>query len=692
MLHEIIYIATSVLSLAVIAVAGCFVRKMRNERPRKKRVLTSLHVFMAGAFVSTFIIFLPVYLFSYYEQTETAAIVRPFLLAFHNTMRVFILDGEFDTIKDAVGDLSFWPQTWFTFYSAGLYVLSPILTAGFILSMFKSVSAELRFRFSKKRPAFIFSEINDRSVALAKSIFDNNSEEKPHIVFAKVYDNTLEEQYENVTKAKEMGALLMPKEIIDIDFEKKEGRLELFFISDDESENLSHAVKIINGKYKSKKKKFRDKRYCERKNTKVFVFARSEGSARILDTLDKGSQYSEIDDKHFETREFLDDSELFKVRRVDDIQLLAWRSVENADIFSRYTEIDGEKVISVMLTGVGEYGIELFKTLVWYGQMKGYRLEINIIDRDKDVAKATLGHQCPDILKTNDAVVEGDSFYSIRFYDGIDIFTDQWDNAFDYSGDDPDLAERAQRLKRTTVAFVALGDDDRNIQAAVELRTLFDRTNGVRASADSSPDELPVIYSIVHDEEKADVLCSGCKNSAKTGVNDLKNHKKQPYNIHFIGSLPTQYTYDNVYLEELEKIAFTKCHMVWSYYSIDRMIESGEHSEEEISKIRAAERKIQIGNYESFEYFRVSSMTKAMHKRMIAANPELNAMFACKGDGTYDCDCENCWNRRRNEHNRWNAYTRSIGYVYGKNKADRAKIHSDLVPFDELDITVQLLD
>ncbi len=39
-----------------------------------------------------------------------------------------------------------------------------------------------------------------------------------------------------------------------------------------------------------------------------------------------------------------------------------------------------EDRLSVLIVGFGQYGIEFFKTLLWYFQFEGYTLEITIID------------------------------------------------------------------------------------------------------------------------------------------------------------------------------------------------------------------------------------------------------------------------------------------------------------------------
>ncbi len=689
------FLLSALLSLALVVCAAVYLIKNTGSKEKGNNRISPLNVFIAGVFLSVFIVFLPVYFVGYYSQDRSFFI--PVLLSLHNTMRVFILDGEFDTVKNALAGCSEGVKAFFSLYSAVLYVLAPALTASFVLSMFKSAKAEAKYRMFNKKPTFIFSKLNEKSIALAKSIYGNENIKNPVIVFAEVYDKTREDCYELVSQAKEIGAIFMPKDINDISIDRKKGRLELFYISDDESENVTQAVKFVNGEYKRKTKKINGKKvpvkYNERKNTKVFIFAVSEGSARLIDSLDKGNHFENIADARFENGAFIDDSELFKVRRVDDIRSFVWDCIEKADIFDKYIQIDGEKVISVLILGMGRYGTELLKTLVWYGQMQGYRLEINVVDKGvggKSTAKSRFGHICPDIIATNNKEIKGDSFYSIEFLDGMDVFSDEWDKALSYNGNDSDKLRIAQRLRRTTIAFAAFGDDDTNIRAAVELRAIFDRVNSVVADKNTPLDELPVIYSIVYDEQKTENF-SGSQNNAQS----LKTHKNQPYNIRFTGSLSSQYKYDAVYWEELEKEAFDKCHMQWSYYSVDREIEEIESkenrtlSEDERDSLRAAARKDQIGYYESFEYFRLSSMSKAMHKRLIKAR--FGEEFGC-ADSSYECDCEKCWSRRRNEHNRWNAYTRSIGYVYAAKKSDRAKTHTDLIPFEDLSEATQRLD
>ena len=84
--------------------------------------------------------------------------------------------------------------------------------------------------------------------------------------------------------------------------------------------------------------------------------------------------------------------------------------------------------------------------------------------------------------------------------------------------------------------------------------------------------------------------------------------------------------------------------------------------------------------YEKYEYNRRSSMAQALHG-------QYREKLGLK-------DSANVTERedRVMEHNRWNAYMRAEGYVYGSKKNHVARTHTDLVPFDSLTKSKQELD
>lgn len=639
-------------SLLLAVVSLLYSRWVYRRRKNTRRTFSAIQVYTLGIFVSVVLVFIPIY-YTAYDLGDSYGYVRPFLLSVHNAFRVFILDGDFDIVKKSLPEYGTALSICFSLYAAVLYVVAPILTFGNVLSLFKNLRDELRYSWHRKRPHYIMSELNPRSVALAKSIWNKARTEKKKvvIVFTDVFEHNEETEYELLAEVRDINAICLKKDIRLLNVRGKKGKVELFLIGDDASENISQAVKITNMLNEENVKQ----------NVKVFLFDRSPSSSYIVDSI-KYDNLLEYAHKHNYS------DKTFKLRRVDEIQQLVWHTVPQMEIFKRANE---DKTISVLLVGMGRYGKEFFKTLVWYGQFEGYKLEFNVIDKHTDgedgrrSIESILRRQCPELLEKNRCKKDGEASYDIEFFTGIDMKASDFSDLLFYEGKDKDMKNRADRLRRTTVAIVALGEDDTNIEVAVYLRSLFDRINEVVLDKNGIPceDEKPAIYSVVYDEQKAGVLQSDPGKAENTEF--LINHSGVPYHVHFIGSLSSQYDYDRIYTPQIEAWAENR-HEEWS----------------EIEKSIRADWQQSHMKYERFEYYRLSSMARALHRAEIERSfPEL---LNCLGDGTSGCECENCIRRKRTEHMRWNAYMRSLGYVQKAVRADRAKTHQDLRAWDEL--------
>ena len=153
----------------------------------------------------------------------------------------------------------------------------------------------------------------------------------------------------------------------------------------------------------------------------------------------------------------------------------------------------------------------------------------------------------------------------------------------------------------------------------------------------------------------------------------LVNHKDIPYHIYFIGSMSSQFDYKNIYDEKLETDAY-KHHVAWL-----------EIAKKQPGFDAVAADKREKKKYEQYEYFRYSSIAKELYQREIRENDEMLKATTCSNGGQSTCRCENCIRRKRSEHRRWNAYTRTIGFICGDARADRALQHDKLCDWEELD-------
>ena len=652
-----------------------------KAKEQTKRFLSPMQRISAGVLLAVWLAFLPVYYLSQ-EFYGGIAVLRPAIVAAHNTLRVFILDGEFTIINTAMEKLPPVLNAVFSFYASVLYVVAPLLTAGFILSLFKGLLDKFRFNnLGRRGKTCIFSELNECSIALAESIYGLDEKDKPAIVFAEVFEKNEEADYELMERAQNLRAICLKQDVTLLvprkrKKKKESAEIEYFFIGKDESENVSQASKLA--------EIFTEKTGCG--CPKLYVFASNEVSGRLVDAIARRAQKKE-EAGGGETKQTEKKNNSFMIRRVDPVMQLAWRTVPKMGLLTRF---GADKLISVLIVGMGDYGMAFFKTLLWFCQLDGYRLEINVVEKRRDTDPDNIRDQirrcCPELLKFNDSQVDGECSYSIRFYTGVDVKGGSFSDLFFYDGFDPQKRETAERLRRTDVALVTLGDDDLNTGTALYLRSLFDRIhNPVVTENRKILDEIPAIYSVVFDEQKCNLLNHG---KMWTDTDDtsawLTDDLNMPYNICFFGKLSEQYAYDMV-MDPVGESTGVERHQKWAAAKEP----DGEDGELLLQAMVRAGDQLQRS-----EYFRYSSIAQGLHKlalerifrdRMRCLKPE-------QRDEKTLCDCEHCRWRSRTEHMRWNAYMRTIGYQWGPRKDSRSKRHHCLIPWDELSDDYKKLD
>ncbi|MBE6870396.1 MAG: hypothetical protein E7491_00395 [Ruminococcaceae bacterium] len=648
--------------LSCLVSIGTILLATLTKVKKEKGVLTPVHIGTIGVFISAVLIFIPIY-YTSYEFGDSYSYIRPVLLSIHNALRLFILDGDFEIIIKSLSDQGSELSVCFSLFSALLYVVAPVLTFGNVLTLFKNVKGEIRYAWNKKKKHYILSELNERSAVLAKSIKDKDN--GAVIVFASVAEGI---DYELIAKAKQMKAICLKKDILNLDIVKKKGEVEVFLIGNDESKNVSQAVKITNDLNE------KDKKY----NVKVFAFSQSRSSAYIIDSV----RYDNL-----LNHKNKDGANEFKLRRINERRQLVWKTLPQMKLFDLADE--NNKTLSVLIAGMGSYGMEFFKALAWYCQFEGYRLQMTIVDKEERVEKL-IKRQCPEFMEKG---------YDIKVLPKIDMETSDFDDLLLYTGDDEKLKQLSERIEKTNLAIVSLGDDELNIDVAVHLRSLFDKKKVFKAGKDITLSEETVdIYAIVYDEQKSGILHQ--KGFNKNESNYLLNHKDIPYHIHFIGGMSTQFSYDNIYEQELEQKAYRhhvswvdaeeKIYKEWRAKSVKteeyEWYFMSENTEE--SKAKAKQK------YEKYEYYRLSSIAKELYQQEIENNKKLKAITDClRGGELQTCNCENCVRRKRSEHMRWNAYTRSMGYSFSeKVRADRAKLHDNLCEWDKLSELDRLKD
>jgi len=538
---------------------------------------------LAGVFLAGFFLFFPVHFSD--ARTAAAGSWRTVLLCLFNSMQIFTIGTDFDLVTNAMGTCPETLEAYYKVWAAFIFVLAPVITFGFVLSFFDNIFGRLAYLWGWFRETYVFSELNERSFALAEDL--HKTKPKAVFVFTGIRENG-EEVAELQQQAKKLGAICFRKELsaLKLQHHSKKAKISLLAIGTDEKENLNLALTLI--------EQFRD-----RENTRLYVFSTKTESELLLTSSHKGK---------------------LKVRRIHAVQSLIYRELyENGYRFFQEAlpGENGEKNICAVLVGLGQHGTQMLKALSWYGQMNSYRITIHAFDKDP-LAEEKFAALAPELMSEayNGVFVEGEAQYTIKIHPGVDVNT----AAF---------AKQVGNIPGITYVLVALGNDDSNINTAVNMRMLMERARC-----------HPRIQTIVYSARQKNALKGIC------------NYRGQPYDLDVIGD---RYTAQVLLGSQLEQDALQR-HLKW-----------GKEAE-----------------FWDYEYNYRSSVASAIHMR---ARKWVGIAGADKKEE--ELTQQEKVTIQVLEHRRWNAYMRAEGYVYSgsKDKSSRndlGKMHHDLVDFASL--------
>ncbi len=487
------YLGFSIAMLVLAAATAAAIASSRSTRVRR-RTLKPFHYVFGGVFLSVFILMLPIY--SELLAGTSSRWLKTVAFSLHNTFQAFTIDTDREIILEGVRCPAAWLDALYSACLSVAFVVAPVLTFGFVLSLFRNVSAYARYFLHFFRDVYVFSEINDKSLALGEDLRRNHK--RALIVYTDVFETGDESMYERIGRAHALHAILFRKDVSDVNFKAhyKAAQIVFFAIGENETENVDHALKLID-------------LYRQRERTRLFVFASRIDGELLLNRADTG---------------------VLRVRRVNEIRSLINRLLyeQGEQLFANAKPMpDGQKKISAVIVGLGRYGTEMLKALTWYGQMDGYRVELDAFDADEK-AEDRFCALAPELMSPqhNGADIPGEAAYTIRIHADVEIGTKTFSDAIG-------------KLTDATYVFVSLGSDEQNIRAAVELRMLFLRM-GIH----------PVIRSIIYRSEE------------RAALDGITNFRGQPYEIGFIGDTKTSCSEAVVMNSELEASALRR-HLKW---------------------------------------------------------------------------------------------------------------------------------
>lgn len=557
-------------SVGILLAAGFIALFLRFFYRKNTRVLTPLNVLLGGVLLAAVVLFWPAYF-----RKEQADWLRTLCLSVYSSFRLFAADGDYEIIAENIMTDT---NVFYLVYTTLLMVLAPVLTFSVVLSFFRNASATLRLWCNFGSDLCVFSHLNEKSVALAKDLKKNR---KLTVVFTDVEQNEDGSLSELQESAYSLNAIYFKKDILGIKwkFHSKKRSLWFFAIDENEEKNIRNSLRLM-------------EEYGETPNSRLYLFSTGlEGEALLHNA----------------------GALTMKVRRINEVQSNIQRLLyeQGHRLFENALPgDDGMKQINAVVIGLGKHGSEMVKALAWYGQMDGYRIRIDAFDADP-LAKDKFEAQCPELMdpKYNGVYVAGEAQYLLKVHSGLDVQTKSF-------------VDELAKLPEITYVLVALGTDDANIRAALDLRMRFERLKC-----------KPIIQAIVFNTEK------------KKTLSGLTNYRGQAYDVEFVCDLESACSEDVIINSDLEADALRR-HLQW-----------GQEQE-----------------FWNYEYNYRSSIALA-----IAAN----ARIKCGIDVNDDAVIEPLEHRRWNAYMRSQGYVYS-GNPDKSSRNDLGKMHHNLVDFETL--------
>ena len=479
---------------------------------------------------------------------------------------------------------------WIYFIWINLFLIAlPFFTVSTLIAFIGELFTNYKFRKLKNKDIYFFSEMNEKSIMIAKCYANNNNA----VIFTNVENNK-----EN--KSDGFKSIKLSEKINEVNLNNY-NNITVYLISKNEEQNLNDALEIME-KYKNEK-------------IKVYVINNTEEAPIILDSANREiiKKIKENNNKDYVNVEIVNETERAIFNLLDKKPLYAG-TIDNT--------------ISLLIIGLGQVGKEFLKDALWCGMMIGYRFKTLVIDIKADEIKKNIEIETPELLNN----------YNITFVNA-DIKS-------------PDAIEAIKQVNDINYILVSMETDNKNLDTAIDLRRLFIKDY----------ERKPIINIWIQNEYK------------KQQVNKLINENQTAYDINAFGSVKDMYFDNKIVDSDIEKIG-KKIHKAYGGNPADYYL-----NEYNKRSSRASGLHVKYKLYSILRENYSNNLNENLKMFREIYTEELEEVLA------------------KNEHDRWNAYMRTIGYkkatiddvkkyypILKDHRDYLGRRHPALVPFEELD-------
>ena len=445
-----------------------------------------------------------------------------FLNGLIRTMQTFSLDENYLESISIVKNLFIDEYNWqllpdiYVVFASILNLCAPIVGGAIILGILTSIFPRLRLLIRPFKEKYVFSELNEKAVYLAESIYKNKKGSL--IIFTDAYiDQSSEIITELFQRVNNIGAICIKDDILKITFLSTK-ILNYILIDQDEKNNLSELITLVTEDEK------RWKNECN-----IFVFSRNPEIGSIIDKLN---------------RDNIAKASNITIKPIQEYTNIAYHLIGDMPLYypllGKYpTGYTGEKELNLTILGGGKIGTEVFLGAYWCAQMLNCKLRINVVTKKVKKFEAKINSINPEIL------LSGKEKHEL-----LKVFPEQEKYAEPYASFLFQKADaRSDRLidvlKKMDLLssdyfVISLGSDKLNMNTAAKIDREI-RREALKKKA-SPTGYRPVIAYAIYDPKTNAVL----KNDSQS---------KYSYCCTF-ASLQDIYSYDNIFMGGLGGIAY----------------------------------------------------------------------------------------------------------------------------------------
>ena len=669
---QIIIVTGWLLSIVALIVTAVAVVRVVKRHEKTESSVPAWIVYAIGIFVTSFILILSQNIVDLGGTPDAPNVLDSLLSSF----QMFALGRGIDIdMKMLVwmGPL----LLVYAVYNAALFIAAPVATAGTIVSLIGQLLSVPRMRhLARKRGVHVFSELNEKSLTLAKSIYEEEGTAEHLVVFAGVGENN----EALASDAKIAGMMCLTHSVSYIARRIGGGSFKrtYVFASDDEVANLGNGITLA--------RQLAERYVPDDPTPYVFMFSSSPVAGAVVDAVS-----SEIN------APIGQEAPQIKVRlkRVDWIRNTVDLLLEKYPLFSTGLDescMNGREFEPkltfdyepscrrILIVGESMFAVEYLKGAIWAGQLgDDIKVQIDVVTPGIETLKSRFAFESPEFFAEDGRPYQ--DRYNLRFFpfdpQGVDYLDFLLDGQSEYGEIDQVLVAIDDDLVCAKVA--------RRTREALEQRRL------------AHPGTKPAfIAALIEDTELAQAV-------------RLMKARKRLYAIEPVGDVESAYTVKNVFNTPLSRQARN----VNRIYS-ENLINGADD-------FKAAVDQVDLGFMES-EYNQRSSLASALHRKYSLFLVCRKTLSAAGAEADWTAPLESLDQTVKDEyeayfktedaswlsvveHDRWSAYVSTEGHEYasleqvkqiwaleGRHNYELAHLHPCLIDFDnlpELDAVVE---